>query len=223
MIIRRASLAAALPVTLVAAFKSRYGNIRCAPGVTEATDGHIAVRLTDRAPFPSAEFPLVPDTTPHDAPVLVPIDAAKSAIKAMPKKTTLPILASAYVGKTLPSGQVPEAITLTTTDLAARSTYTIDTADQSFLDLNRVIPTFTTDAAIDCVKVCLSVEVLETLLKAVKASEPTGATPTVTIALRLPDAPTDDANHARIVDDAITAEWRGEDIDGFAVIMPCRM
>jgi len=217
MIIRRASLAAALPVTTANDTRYFLNAVRCTPGVVEATNGHLAVRMTDRAPFADGDFPIVPGTESHAAPVLIPAEAVTSALKAMPKKSTLAILQTAFVGK------AGEAVTLTTTDLQARQTITIDTADRTFPDFARVTPKMATDTTVDCLSVKLGVEVLETLLKALKASQTGQRQPTVTLTLTLPAAPKDEANHKRVTEDALIAEWRGEDIDGFAVMMPCRM
>jgi len=222
MIIRRAALAAALPAVAMDDTRYHLAAVQCSPGLVESTNGHLAIRMRDRAPFPAEDFPLgeSPDVEGYDGTVLIPADVVATTIKALPAKIGMPILSTAFVGRQTMNGQ---HVTITTTDLQSRQTSVLKEDENArFPDLARVVPAFDTDPTIDRVTVCLSRAVLETLLKAMKASDQPKGDPTVTFTLPLP-SPTTPDGHDRIVDSALTAKWTGNELDGWAVLMPCRV
>jgi hypothetical protein len=223
MIIRRAALAAALPAISMDDTRYHLAAVQCSPGLVESTNGHLAIRMRDRAPFPAEDFPLgeSPDVTGYDGTVLIPAQIVATTIKALPAKIgTVPILSTAFVGRQTMNGQ---HVTITTTDLQSRQTSVLKETEGRFPDLARVVPAFETDPTIDRVTVCLGRAVLETLLKAMKASDQPSREPTVTLTIPLPSAPTTPDGHDRVVDSALTAKWTGNELDGFAVLMPCRV
>jgi len=68
-------------------------SVHVGKGYTEATDGHAMMRVTipevDSLAFPSIEGM---DCTSNGKEALIPVDAAKMMAKAIPRKSTLPII-----------------------------------------------------------------------------------------------------------------------------------
>jgi DNA polymerase III sliding clamp (beta) subunit (PCNA family) len=105
---------------LVAPFASKEDSrytlkaVHVTPEYTEATDGHRLVRIT--TPKDSAsEFPRVPGFTPNGSPksFLLPVDAAKTIQKAVPK-THIPVVNHAAITGT---GDENKPVAIAVTDL----------------------------------------------------------------------------------------------------------
>lgn len=85
--------------------------------VTVVTDGHILASVNHDG-LKDKDFPVIPGLVPKEFPkgqsMLIPIEAAAQAAKAIPKKTTIPVLTRAALG---------EDRKLYVTDLASSASY----------------------------------------------------------------------------------------------------
>lgn len=235
MIIRRESLNAVLPAT--ASDDSRYflQSIQCEPELNRvvSTNGHVLLIATDRDPMKDEDFPTIAGAEFHGnpaKPVLVPADVARSMIATMPKRSSIPILGCAQ----LSMNGTETTATIAATDLLAPRVATIRDDNGKFPSYDRVIPK--ADRAE--VQVTLSIEVLETLIKACKAVSGTGknakATPAITfsvpigrsdIAIEYDPKTGDKMPHGKpgAVSAAVGISIKGIDVNVTGVAMPCRL
>jgi hypothetical protein len=170
VIIRREAIKAALAATTLDDSRYTLHAIQVQPdGRLIATDGHIAVVVTDADPFSDADYPTNPEKGlppwkgNPDKPVLLPAETAKQLIAATPKKTPIPILTAVQLSVNGAEG----GCRFSATDLVAVQTATIAPEDANgiFPDVSRVMP----KASRPSLSVGLGVPVLESLLKAAKA------------------------------------------------------
>lgn len=180
MIVRRTALMLA---TLVR--DHGYGAKSCIQvrpdGLVAATDGAVALRITDKAPFEDIDFPNGPGTKDPilqpTAPVYLLPEAVDALLKGMPKKPTIAILASVQFQQLPPTGtETKDArpiVRASTTDLVARQVLDIDSSQVThFPDVDRVFTEAGAVLAAETFKVRLGVEMLETLVKVAKTLEP---------------------------------------------------
>lgn len=221
MIIRREALQAAMAA--VTADDTRYflNAIQAEPDNNRlvSTNGHVLLIVTDTAPMDDADFPIVAGAEFHgnpDKPVLMPADIVTKMIKAMPKRSTLPILGAAQLAR---NGS-PDTATLASTDLQAPTVATIKPSDATFPQYDRVL--VTDEKLGDHVSLCLSVDVLETLCKAARAVQAgvksTRSNPT-TITFDIPTRST----KTKAVEDAVRVSMKGSDVSITGAAMPCRI
>ena len=144
---------------------SRYtlNAVRVEPdGRCVATDGHILVIAKDGSATPDADFPVVPglpeNVNGSAGAVHIPTGIISRLIKAMPTKSTLPILTMARIGAT-PDGQAYAAAT----DLEAPTVAKIAELNGQFPQYERVMVKDGQRAHV--IKLTLSAEILATLAK----------------------------------------------------------
>jgi len=103
----------------------------------EATNGHILMRVP-HDDMPAEDFPAV-DKANHGKPVpdgfIMPLEAVKNALKALPRKSTIPVLTRAL----LTGNGAADTAVLTTTDLESSQTATIKGLGGKFPDADKVI------------------------------------------------------------------------------------
>lgn len=174
MVIRRETIAAALPAT--ANDERRYTlqavHIEPATGDRAArvvsTNGNVLIIAEESNPIPDADFPIIAGAPFHSTPatpVLVSADIAKRVIKTTPKRVTVPALGCVQIS----TNGSENVITVAATDLGVPTVATVHRDDVgTFPRYERVIPN---DDTRETVPVCLAVDVLETLIKAAKAAE----------------------------------------------------
>jgi hypothetical protein len=212
MIIRRETLAAVLPAAT--SDNSRYylSAVCLEPdGRAIATDGRVLLLATDRSPYPDADFPTIAGAPFHGTPetqTLVDAAIVKSLLSAMPKKATIPILAAVQVS----TNGAPTTATIVATDLSAPRVATVDSDGRSFPRYAAVMP-----SAEQPTTLCLSVEVLETLIKSAKAVTRGKGTPAITF--RIPA----NGEKAGAVVNAVHITIEGDDVDVVGAAMPCRL
>ena len=125
---------------LAAKDESRYTltGIRVSPDETMCTDGHQLTRVT--TPKVDVEqFPVKDGFTPTRdfEPFLLPSQAALSIARALPKRSTIPILLNAAIGK---QTDVNGCAQIAVTDLDDYQIFTPRKMDGKFPDYERVIP-----------------------------------------------------------------------------------
>ena len=197
-LISRCQLQGALACTSADNTRMALQAINVCPEHVEASDGHVVIRIPHDRIDP-ADFPIVPGA-PTEAPstFLLPVDTAKVLLKALPKKSTMPILTYAQVG--VRDGSVVGAVT----DLDTATVPTARLPESTFPSLDKVIPQRSAPLF------ALGVPALECLIKAAKA---TGA-----------DLPILQFYTPKDRDSVIRVEIRlpGSDTPIIAAIMPCR-
>ena len=166
MLIKREALKATIPATTTSDTRYFTHSVQVEPsGRVVATDGHILIVADDPDPQPDAEFPVVAGAPFHASPAkpfLLHVDIAKRLIAAMPKKATIPILQTVQAS----TNGSAQTVTVAATDLQAPMTATIHLDDQGqFPQYERILQRADEQTY---VKVCMDVEVLETLIKAIK-------------------------------------------------------
>ena len=217
MIIRRELLKAAALVTDATHARHSLENVQVHPdGMVEATNGHVLVQLRDTTPHADADFPTVPvEMTPVVAPILVPATVVTRLIAAMPKRSKLPILTCVRIGQS-DTGPVAAA-----TDLEIPVVVNLTAANDahSYPATDRVI---VKDGQREVIKLALSVQVLESMVKIAKTIGTPGGTNVIVF-----EVPTDpkhrtlDKSGASITDSVkFTTGSDGISADG--VVMPCR-
>lgn len=211
MIIRREALAAVIPATTAEDTRYFMDALCIEPdGRVIATNGHVLLIATDKAPQPDADFPTVPGAAFNGTPehqTLVKTDVVKSLMAVMPKRSTIPILGSIQVSQ----NGTPQTATLAATNLQTPCVATVTReADMNFPQYERCIPT--TPAA---VRVILSADVLETLIKSARAIATKKSAPRITFDI---PANGDDG----IVAGAIRVSMQGIDVDVTGAAMPMR-
>jgi hypothetical protein len=213
MIIRRETLNAALTATTADDTRYYLHAVLCEPAAHRviATNGHVLLIATDRSPHADVDFPTVDGAEFHGDPdpICVSVDVIKSMLATMPKKSTIPILTAAQLGR---NGSDDTAV-LAATDLQARNVATIRRDEGQFPKYERMMlaPGPTT-------QLCLAVDVLETLIKAAKAVVAKGAKATVTF-----EIPNTKPGDGRTVTSAIGLTIAGEYVTVTGVAMPCRL
>ena len=107
----------------------------------EATNGRILIRVP-YSPLSVAEFPPVPGATTTLADCIIPPDAVKEALAARPKRTTLPILATALIcdGPPPSTRAASPRVLLAATNLDKTRAVTVMTMEGNYPDANQVIP-----------------------------------------------------------------------------------
>lgn len=215
MIIRREALASALAAVTDDDTRYALGSVQIRQnGDVAATDGHVALIVHDDRPMDTADFPDVAGADIHGElarDVSVPAATCKRLISATAKgKRAIPVLTGVRVGRNGADG----VSVLAATDLAvpAVAILQVDPHAQAFPDLARVMP-----AADDTrVRLSMSVEVLESLIRAAKAI---GAGKRFqTINFQLPAA--SEKTHA--IETTIRIEIKGADCSIVGAAMPCR-
>jgi DNA polymerase III sliding clamp (beta) subunit (PCNA family) len=227
MIIRREALNAALAATTADDTRYFLNAVQVNPDkhAIIATNGHILLVATDKAPQLNADFPIVPGAAFHGspvAPVLIPADSCRAIVAAMPKRSSIPILGSAQ----LSTNGSPSTFTLASTDLAAPRIATIDTTDAgNFPAYERVMPKLDRPS----VNVIMAVDVLEQLIKAAKAAQGSDKR-TAKITFNVPTGKADldmpkgsDDTQGRMVSSALGVTITGPDVTVTGAAMPCRL
>lgn len=230
MIIRREALSAVLPA--VTSDDTRYGlsRVRIEPsGRVVATNGHVLLMADQTHAFPDEDFPFVPGAPFHGTPetaIHVDANTIKALIAATAKKATIPILQAIQVSR---NGS-DKTVTLSATDLSAPRVATVRTDEEiRYPEYARVIPADSPERP--TVKVSLSVEVLETLIKAAKAVQTDKRTKIVELEIpigrkdRSAPCQATGSNRPGEVISAVKVRipGKGSDVDVHGVAMPCRM
>lgn len=119
--------------------KDRYQiqGLHVDPVRTEATNGHIAVRLNHNG-YDVADFPVVQGDRAGDLPaagLTIPRDAVARVLHELPKKSTLPILRAAKVGGTEDGG-----VCIVATDLETPTIVCTRKDEIKFPDMDQVMP-----------------------------------------------------------------------------------
>jgi hypothetical protein len=119
-------------------------NLHVTQDYTEATDGYVLIRVNRPQGLTASAFPeprngsyhLAGDAHPD---ILIPYDTALAALKALPKKSTIPILARAAITKT---EVAPERVKygLVVNDLERVSTFQACDTTAVYPDVARQIP-----------------------------------------------------------------------------------
>ena len=139
MLLNRANLAV---VEAASKEDSRYTlkGILCDQEGTTATDGHILCHVTPPPGMTAEGFPVVVGTerpTEPIKPFILPLESAKEVAKALPKKTTIPILKTAMVCRA--SNDNGKAY-ISVTDLETSRLFSPDKVSSQFPDWHRVTP-----------------------------------------------------------------------------------
>lgn len=210
MIIRREALQATLPATTAHDSRFFLQSVQIEPsGRVVSTNGHVLIIAEDDSPHADADFPQVAAAPFHGSPtkpVLLDASIAKRLIQTMPKKATIPILGAIQVSM---NGS-PDTVSVLATDLQTPTTATIDLREQhTFPQYERLIEQNKTPDNQD-VKVCLAVDVLETLIKSAKAVNSKQITFTVPTA-------------KPAVLDALAFSLHAADVKVSGLAMPCRV
>lgn len=133
-------------------------------GTIAATDGRVALVVSDQAVFKDADFPVkgVPLYKGNPAAaILLPASHVDRLIKAMPKRSPIPILSTVQLTMNGDGGAVVSA-----TDLDVPCTVHLPAVEpHSFPQVERAFP----KADRPSVTVRLAIDVLETLIKSAKA------------------------------------------------------
>lgn len=190
MIIRKEALTAVLAATSTDDATHRTDKIQVTPkGEIAATTGHVLLVATERSRFPDSEFPDKREDMPsyHGDPteaVTIHRDYVERLIKGMPKKGPIPILQAVQLGINGDGGAY-----VSSTDLQAPTVIRLPAQkDQlgGFPSWERIVPSATAPH----VKVSLSVEVLQALIKAATAvAGRPGRTYTPKVTLYIPTEP----------------------------------
>jgi hypothetical protein len=216
MIIRPEAIRATLPAT-DSSDPSRFylRHILADPAKRRvvATNGHVLIIATDKAPQPDEDFPAIENAPFHGnppIPISISAELAASMLKTAPRKGTIDILRSVQLSR---NGS-DQTATIAATDLQTANVAKIDAAETGrFPDYERVM----VPNGRPGVQVCMAVDVLETLIKAAKAVG--GKNPKITF-----DVPTESKHlQDRAVIAAIGIEIHGSDVDVTGCAMPCRM
>lgn len=189
MIIRKEALTAVLAATSTDDVTHRTDKIQVTPkGEIAATTGHVLFVATERSRFPDSEFPDKRDM-PHyhgdpTEPVTIDRDLVDRLIKGMPKKGPIPILQAVQLGINGDGGAYVAA-----TDLQVPTVIRLKPQTEQaggFPSWQRIVPS----ASAPHVKVSLSVEVLQALIKAATAvAGRPGHTYTPKVTLYIPTEP----------------------------------
>lgn len=211
MIIRREAFTAALAATTADETRYNLHVVHCEPAAHRvvATNGHVLLIATDRAPHKDEDFPSFAGAEFHGDPdpISVSVDVVRSMLATMPKKSTIPILTAAQLGR---NGS-DDTATLSATDLSVKNVAMIQ-RDSRFPNYDVMLKT---QATRKTVQLCLAVDVLETLLKAAKAVKGSSKTPTITFAIPL--------EKGDAVTSAVGVTMTGEDVTVTGLAMPCRL
>lgn len=128
--------------------------------VLQATDGHVALTITDTAPIAAEDFPAVSDFSHDVPPAIILPKPLMDAAKALPKRSILPVLQRIALGRNGNSN----ALELVTTDLDVMNRAAVRPIEGPYPDLDKVTP------KTDPVFVTgLTVDVVLKLFKALKA------------------------------------------------------
>lgn len=210
MIIPKLILAAMKPIT--ASKDTRYflDTVCVRPdGTIEATDGTVALRAKidladEQTVYQDKEMPtkgLPPFEGNPAYAVLIPSAVVDKLIRAMPKRSTIPILQAVQLSDH-PEGTLP---TIAATDLDVPAVATLDTGDRRFPDTARVYARAQQGPQL---RVCLAVEILERLCKSAKACG-TGRMDTITF--YIPTGPEHQGRQRRAgLDHDFVGSWASE-------------
>lgn len=169
MIIRKEALTAVLAATSTDDATHRTDKIQVTPkGEIAATTGHVLFVATERSRFPDSEFPDKREDMPTyhgdpTEPITIDRDLVDRLIKGMPKKGPIPILQAVQLGINGDGGAYVAA-----TDLLVPTVIRLKPQSEQaggFPSWERIVPS----ASAPHVKVSLSVEVLQALIKAATA------------------------------------------------------
>lgn len=142
MLINKASLSVRHAVDLKDERSALRGVRICPDGVTYATDGHIMMMAHVETESP-AEFPVVDGVRGEELPPLaeaftLPVDAADSIVKALPKKARHPILLNALIDTARAAAN--GTVRIVTTNLKQSSTIEANKIEESFPDVSQIAP-----------------------------------------------------------------------------------
>lgn len=221
MIIRREVLRAALAVTSSPDRGYLLSSVQIRPGGSvAATNGHCALVVTDREPWPDSDYPSK-GTAPYkgdpSGPVLLPAEQAEQLIKGTAKRSPIPILACIQLSTNGEEG----GVVYSATDLAAAVVAHV-ASDQSsgrFPDIEKVWP----DKDRPEVSLTLTVAMLKDLIK---ATEAVNDRKDRSITFLIPTKAGVDKDH--VVVEAIRVRMSGRGAGGAGltidgVVMPCRL
>lgn len=181
MIIRKEALTAVLAAASTDDATHRTDKIQVTPkGEIAATTGHVLFVATERSRFPDADFPDKREDMPSyhgdpAEPVTIDRELVDRLIKGMAKKTTIPILQAMQLGTNGDGG-----VYVSSTDLLVPTIIRLKPQSEQaggFPSWERIVPSATAPH----VKVSLSVEVLQALIKAATAITRKSATPKITL------------------------------------------
>jgi hypothetical protein len=145
--------------------ESRYviGGILVTPAETVVTDGHCLVTVSTPK-WPAESFPVIDGVVPTEEfePFILPAKAALEIAKAIPSSTSLLILQHVIVGE---EGKDSKSAVLATTDLDLPRVFRPRKLEGRFPDHKLVIP----GRERVSVAICLNLELLEKVVKELKA------------------------------------------------------
>lgn len=114
---------------------SRYclNTMRISDGHAQSTDGKIAFDV-ELADTDHADYPLIDGVEPVDETVMVSKDTAQALVKSLPKRSTLPVLLNAMVGK------VGGKVVLITTDLEHPQRFGTEDTNDNWPNFSMIAP-----------------------------------------------------------------------------------
>ena len=167
MLLNRANLAVVEAATKQ---ESRYAlnGILCDVDGTTATDGYMLCHVSPPPGSVAANFPTWPGAERPTEPIrrfVLPSDSAREIAKALPKKSTIPILKTAMVcADTNVNGKAAIAVT----DLEARRVFQPDKVDGQFPNWQAVIPKHNAESPAT-LTIALDGDLLERVIKVARA------------------------------------------------------
>lgn len=212
MVIRREAWLAAKAITTSDDTRYALHAIQVQPtGTLEATDGHIAIRVTDKARIADGDFPALNGGTDPVKAQLVSSTSLKTLLDVMQKKSKIPVLPTirvAAVGDVSVAIVVPEIGDMPVVQRLAET----GGKGATFPNLDRVWPKEQPNVAVH-----LGVPVLEALLKMAKALDARS--------IRF-ELPTDEDKHDKgtnVVNSVCRAKVETPDFAADCAVMPMRV
>ena len=188
--------------------QSRYslGGILVQPRRTAVTDGHLLMIVDTEAQVTSDNFPLTPGCTASDefTPFILPAKSALDIARAIPKRSTIPVMMMAAVGSESDSnGHAVMAVN----DLESPKVFTPKKSEGTFPEVDKCVP----DIGTETVSFSLDLHLLIPLLKEMEKLADTKSAAVATFRVK------DNNSPIRIDVRNGTTEQ-----NGIAVIMPCK-
>lgn len=185
--------------------------IHVAKGYAEAADGFAILRIPLEKGVEDKDFPVTPGAGKNTIKeALIPRHSLNEAIKSIPSKTAgwLPIVGNVRV--TGSNGN----IVLSTTDTETSHDLVVKPYDDTFPDIDHLIPKHRRHGEKGTMVLALRIEILEQLVAAVKGLEAHG------IRLQIDKPAKGTISAFGSVDHAVRVEFLDDDLDAVAVAMP---
>lgn len=221
MILRRELLQAVVPATTDKEPARRaLASVLVRPdGSALATNGHLLLVATDAHPMPDTDFPVIPGAPFRGSPeqaVQVPTGVIAQLVKAMPKRSPIPILTCVQLS-TSENGSGNH--TLAATDLDHPVTVTLRPTEDHFPNADRPIETAKQKAEQGTISAILAVDALEKVCKAAKAV----GSDAVTFTLPTQGNTSVEVCHGTVLDAIqLTCTGKDRDVELTGLLMPMR-